>query len=136
MSDVRVQIRLDSGAINAVVGGQVSEAVQQAAEVTRQRMVSRIRALGLVDTGALAASIRTVPVQRSALQPAVAIGSPLDYAAYLEHGTRGHGPSRAKVLRFKPKGSGKFVYARWVRGVRAYKFVESTLREVQVSDYL
>jgi len=53
-------------------------------------------------------------------------GSDLKYAQYLEEGTRAHGPVSAKALRFKI--GGRWVYAKWVKGIRARKHMEKLER--------
>jgi hypothetical protein len=57
------------------------------------------------------------------------VGTRLFYARYQHDGTANNGngyivPRRAKMLRFKPKGGGAFIYAARVRGVRGTKFLE------------
>ncbi|MFJ2774660.1 hypothetical protein [Streptomyces sp. NPDC087300] len=48
-------------------------------------------------------------------------------ATYQQRGTRPHGPVRAKVLRFKPKGGGGVVFTPWVDGVPATHFITKGL---------
>lgn len=133
---VEVRLRIDHSTMSSVVGDITFEAVQQAAEISRERYVANLRADDLVNSGRLVNSITTATVPRGVLSPAVAIGSPLDYVKYPEYGTRAHGPVRAKVLRFKPKGSSTFVFARWVRGVRPYGFARKTLDQIRPTDFV
>lgn len=133
---VSMTITLDRAKINTVVGDIADDAAYRAAQVARTRMRGNIQSAGLVNSGRLLNSVEIQSTSGDPLRPSYAVGSPLEYAKYLEHGTRGHGPVRAKVLRFKPKGSSTFVFAKWVRGVRAYQFVRQTVREMSLSDYL
>jgi phage gpG-like protein len=86
-----------------------------------------------VDTGRLRASISTVLVTRDG-KPAVLVGTNVNYARWVHDGTGIYGPAgrpivprRAKRLRFRPKGSRKFVYARQVRGMVPNPFLRNAL---------
>lgn len=60
--------------------------------------------------------------------PGVEVGSDLKS---VEHHLRGHGvirPRRAKVLRFKPKGGGRYVFTQRVRAVAGNPFLQRALR--------
>lgn len=133
---VNVRLRIDHSRMESVVGGVTHDAVQQAAEISRDRYKANLRADDLINTGKLINSITTATVPRGALSPAVAVGSPLDYVKYPEFGTRAHGPVRAKALRFKPKGSSSFVFAKWVRGVKPYGFARRTLDQIRPNDFM
>jgi hypothetical protein len=80
-----------------------------------------------VDTGQGRASLRVRPLQ-GRYAPGVEVGSDLKHVLY--H-LRGHGvirPRRAKVLRFKPKGGGRYVFAMKVRAVAGNPFLQRALR--------
>lgn len=54
---------------------------------------------------------------------------------YVEHVIRGHGeivPVRAKVLRFRPKGSGQFVFAHRVRAVPPNPFIDRAVTKTEL----
>lgn len=137
MANVQVRFTMDPSQTNVVVGGITADAAYKAAQAARARMRINIQSDGLMDTGKLLNSVElNSTMERGTLRPAYTVGSPLEYAKYLEHGTRAHGPVRAKYLRFKPKGSSTFVFAKWVRGVRAYRFARQTANEMTVHDYL
>lgn len=75
-----------------------------------------------VDTGRLRASIEVRLVRYSG-EVAVLVGSNVNYAMFQHEGTGIYGPHgtpivpvQARFLRFQPKGSSVFVYARSVRG--------------------
>ncbi len=79
-----------------------------------------------VRTGHLRRSITTVLIVYRGY-PGVTVGSNLSYAK-IHHD--GRGPvvaKRKKALRFKPKGSRKFVYAKRVKGVKANHFLSDSL---------
>lgn len=86
-----------------------------------------------VNTGHLRASITTKLVKYGG-NLAVLVGSNLNYAMYQHEGTGIYGPHgtpivpvRAKYLRFKPKGSSTFVYAKEVRGSMPTFFLKRAL---------
>jgi hypothetical protein len=93
----------------------------------RGRNVERVakRLVG-VDSGRLRASINTELVQRAGA-PAAKVGSRVRYSR-VHH--EGHGvivPRRAKALRFRPKGSGRWVFAMRVRAVAGTKYLTRAL---------
>lgn len=95
-------------------------------------MVNRARVLAPVRTGRLRSSIRAEPPRFFSLRGVVSVGSDLEYAGFVNDGTRPHTirPRRAKALRFVV--GGQVVYARVVHhpGTRARPFLDRALREV------
>lgn len=84
----------------------------------------------------MGARMRVEPVQgQSSLHSKVAVGTPVPYVKYQEFGTRAHGPVRAKMLRFRPKGSAEYVFAKWVRGVQPARFMRKALAALRPSDF-
>ena len=86
-----------------------------------------------IDTARLRSSIRTVPGQDNGA-PVVRIGTAVHYARWVHSGTGIYGPlhrpirpTRARFLRFRPKGSTRFVYARSVKGMRGNAFLADAL---------
>jgi phage gpG-like protein len=86
-----------------------------------------------IDTGRLRASITTQLTTRDGA-PAVLIGTNVFYAKWVHDGTGVHGPrstrivpKTAKFLRFRPKGSRKFVYRRSVAGMVRNQFLKNAL---------
>lgn len=116
-------------------GGPIDRSVSQAAGRTRDRAKRNITAKGRVDTGRLRNSIVAEYSRSTATQIWWKVGSNLNYAIYQEEGTRAHGPRRARVLRFKPKGSNSFVFAKRVRGVTPAHFLKDALERLSASDY-
>lgn len=131
---MRVVVKIDHPAMRAAVGGITERGLMKAGEIARQRASNN--SLSRYDTGALSRSFRVVKQPGGTMRWSVVVGTPLPYAKYQEFGTRAHGPVRAKFLRFKPKGSNKFVFAKWVRGVTPAKFMQKTLDQVRPSDFL
>lgn len=85
-----------------------------------------------VNTGLTRSSIQVKLIATPDL--AVRIGSSLLRAKWIHDGTGLYGPRRhvitprnASVLRFKPKGKFKFVYARSIKGMRRNRFLKDAL---------
>lgn len=135
----RVRINLDRAAIRRLMsgsGGAVDQAVRKASGRARDLARRNITADGLVDTGRMRQSIAFEHVRTTSSETVYRVGSELDYAIYSEAGTRDHGPRTAKVLRFKPKGSNAFVFARRVRGVRAHRWLQRVLDQLRPQDFV
>jgi hypothetical protein len=86
-----------------------------------------------IDTGQTRASIATVLLFPAGV-PTARIGTPLRRARWIHDGTGIYGPrrtpirpTRAKFLRFKPKGSRRYIYVRSVKGMRANPFLKDAL---------
>jgi hypothetical protein len=86
-----------------------------------------------IDTGQTRASVTATPATYKGW-PAARIGSPLRRARLIHDGTGIYGsrgrpirPTRAKRLRFKPKGSNRVVYAKSVKGMKANPFLKDAL---------
>lgn len=133
----RVKLTIIPSAVVNVIGPQVDDAAYRAAQRTRGRVISNIRALGRIRTGKM---INSVQVRRS-----IGASAPLNrrydiyssawYTPLQEDGTRAHGPVRAPFMVFTPKGSNVVVFARWVRGVPPGHFFRDALRDVDPSDF-
>lgn len=134
--NVTVSTRTSRRQIEQVVAPIARDAVRRAADTTRSRVRWYLSQGGHYDTNNLDRSMTTKEISSDPLHPKRAVGSPLEYAKFLEEGTRGHGPVRAKALRFKPKGSNKFVFAKWVRGIAAVRFMRRALDALTVYDFM
>lgn len=131
------RLHLDEAAIRALSnqGGTVDQAVQRAAGRARDYARENLTKDGRVDTGRLRNSIRYERRSRGDRVSNYVVGSDLQYAIFQEEGTRAHGPRRAKVMRFKPKGGSAFVFARWVRGVTASHFLRRAAQRLSPRDF-
>ena len=85
-----------------------------------------------INTGLTRSSIRTRLVATPRL--AVRVGSPLLRARWIHDGTGLYGPlrhfitpQRGSRLRWKPKGSTKFVYAKRIKGMKRNQFLKDAL---------
>lgn len=95
-------------------------------------MLNRARILAPVDTGRLRSSGKIVYSSFFGFRPKATIIFDVDYAAFVNDGTRPHiiRPRTAKALRFTV--GGRVVYAKVVNhpGTRAKPFLDRALREV------
>ena len=122
------QIRLDRADLRRVI----RNASMSELRIVGPRAVNRAKILAPVDTGRLRASIRGRANRTWTLRPQFTIESNVEYAAFVNDGTRPHiiRPRTARVLRFEV--GGRVVYARVVHhpGTRARPFLDRALREV------
>lgn len=131
--------RLDSGAVRALLqdpnGGVARDLLRRGllVETQAKRNLGGVGGPRRIDTGRLRASIAAALVTRNGA-PAVLVGTNVFYAKWIHDGTGVHGPrharivpKRAKFLRFRPKGSSRFVYRRSVAGMVRNQFLKNAL---------
>lgn len=118
--------------------GIVGRAVGKAAGRTRDRTKQNITTSGRVDTGAMRQSVNSRQIRQTATSVTHRVATNVGkYPEYQEDGT-GPGriyPKRAKVLRFKPKGSKVFIFAKSVAPVKGAHFMRKALRQLTRSDF-
>ncbi|BDD81487.1 hypothetical protein TPB0596_12500 [Tsukamurella pulmonis] len=121
------QAKLDHG---------LEEAGRRWANKAGRALVNEAKRNAPVDTGRLRSSISAV-TQETDRGVKVIVGSALEYAEYQERGTGIYGPHGTpivpvtkKALKFKPKGSGKFVFRPSVAGTPATRFLSKALEAV------
>ena len=89
-----------------------------------------------MDRGHLAGSIASTPAQSIGyMQWQVQVFSNLHYAIYQERGTRGSVARPGRMLRFKPKGSSTYVFAKRTGPVPATRFMERALNSLTSADF-
>lgn len=133
----RVRIQWNQQEFDALTrpSGLVGQGIKRAAGKTRDRARRNLTSPSAVDSGRLRQSMEATQTNVSSRGVTYEVGSRLPYAIYQEEGTKGHGPRRAKVMVFKPKGSNSFVFARWVRGIKARKFLQRALKTLSARDF-
>lgn len=138
MARTTVEYRIDEGRVISVVGPQADAAAYRAAQAARGRAISNIRRLGRVDTGEMIAGmqVRRAIGASMPLFPRYDVSSTAKHTVFQELGTRAHGPRNASRMVFRPKGSSKVVYAKWVRGVTPGYFMRDAARDTRASDFL
>jgi hypothetical protein len=124
------------GAVIRFVSGAGREAVARAALTTMKRAQRNVIAMGLVETGELAASFRTRNVTTNIMKPTYRVLSLDLKAKYPEFGTRGSVAAPGRWLVFKPKGSTTFVFAKKTKPVRRYGFMRKARDQLTKKDFL
>lgn len=124
-----VTVRLDRGAIRRSIRGASMSELRRVGPM----VVNRAKILAPVDTGRLRAAIGPPRYSRTwTLRPQVTIDVNVDYAGFVNDGTRPHviRPKNAQVLRFVVDG--RVVFAKVVHhpGTRAHPFMDRAVREV------
>ncbi|MEV3855503.1 HK97 gp10 family phage protein [Streptomyces sp. NPDC050095] len=127
--------RINEAELNRLLYGADGVVHREVVRVAR-RVQAAARQELRSDTGRLSASIRVVVQSQPSRQRVHArIGTRLDYGWYQEVGTGLYGPEhrlifprRAKALRFRPRGGGRVVFAKWVRGSRPQHFMTRGLQ--------
>lgn len=133
-----VTIKIDPEAVSRLLTETVGPAAAgRAAGRVRDRAKVMITQAGRIDTGALRNSIVSRRVESSSKSKVwFEVGSSLPYAIYQHNGVKGPiRPKRAKVLRFKPKGSSSYVFAPSVAGFRGVPYLTQPLNELTPADF-
>ena len=138
-----VQVTLDPRMINPMLVRVTDLSARRAAGRTRDRAKANLVAAGRIDTGRLLNSIsarRTAEVgmgpSPSPLATTYAVGTPVFYAGFQEHGIGPVYPRKAKVLRFRPKGSSVFIFRPMTRGFPGAHYLRDAYRALTLKDYL
>lgn len=122
------RIRLDRAQLNRQIRGASRSELDAAA----RQVVNRAKVLAPVDTGRLRASIRIESRRTLTLRSIYTIGSDVEYAGFVNDGTRPHiiRPKTAQALRFRI--GGRIVYAKLVHhpGTRPRPFLDDALKQV------
>lgn len=134
MAKASVSVKIDRQAVIRLVGPMTDQATYKVAQATRGRALKNIRAAGRVDTGRMQAGLQVRSAGKSGLRAAYTVSSSAPYTIFQEFGTRAHGPVRAPFMVFTPKGSGKVVFARWVRGVSPAYFMTRAFNDANIAD--
>jgi len=125
------RIRLNPREVQATVNDLARKDALRVARLVE----SRAKVLAPVDTGRLRASIK-ITRKLTIRGVGYAVGTDVEYATYVENGTRPHKirPKAKQALRFKV--GGKYVFAAVVNhpGTRANPFLARAVREVGIAN--
>jgi len=143
MARVSITTRLNEREIDASVRHHVARAVRRAQRRTRDRAKAELTNAGRVDTGRLRNSIVSEVVEPAGLVLRGKVVADADYSYFVHQGTGVYGPRgrpivprRARVLRWRPRGSAAFVFRPEARGVEPTPFLQRAKERVRPSDYL
>lgn len=125
-------IYLDEDKLARMIDKERERAVERASEKTEQRVKDNIISSGRVDTGKMHDTIRSAPASRFVTN----VLSDLHYTIYQEKGIGPVTPVKAKALRFKPKGSGSFVFAMRTKGFPGAFFFQRAFNSILLQDFL
>lgn len=115
--------------------GSIAQATWRAAGKVRDDAKRELTSQGRIDTGLGRQSIVGRRVRNGRTGVWYEVGTDLLYMFFQHEGTRDHGPVRARRLRFKPKGSSAFVFAKRVKGVKPSKFLTKALARLTPGDF-
>ena len=101
---------LDSRAIGSLLSDVSNAASQRAAYRVRDRAKANLTSASRVNTGKLRDSIKATRTMQTPTVSTWSVGTDLFYAGWQEYGRGPVRPIRAKVLRFRPKGSSTFIF--------------------------
>lgn len=127
--------RINNPVWNSVKEQARLEASRKAARATARRVQNEIRSQGRVNSGKMVSSVTVQGPRNGRDKTTFSVGSDLFYFWIQNDGTGPIYPVRAKFLRFKPKGSSTFVFAKRTRGVPAGRFMEKASRGIRISDF-
>ena len=136
MARSRVRLQIDGRAVRTISQNTNREASERGAQRAKELIQQEIRAAGRMDRYRMFHSVRVHRERASGSQFSAWVGPDVPYAKWQNDGTGPIYPRRAKVLRFKPKGSGSFVFARRTKGVPAARFMEKAARRLSTQDFL
>lgn len=129
----KVRFRQYPNAMVGVVGPLVDQAAYRGAQALRGRVLSNMRSR--VSTGQMISGTQVRLVSKAGGRARYTVSSSAPHTVFQEEGTRAHGPARANFMVFTPKGSGKVVFAKWVRGVTPGYFFRNAMRDAKVADF-
>lgn len=131
---INVSLKMNNSALDRTILKMAERTARSGAGKVRDQAKRNIRSAGLIDTGALVQSVRVMQLQSGPTQR-WKIYSPLDYATYQHEGTRPFGPRRAKVLRWKAKSGGGYVFSKRSSGVKATPFLREAAESLSIGDF-
>lgn len=135
MSPAGFRYSLSRSRAERYVAADAHAATHRAAQRVALRSRASVLGQGRINTSEMIRSFRVIDITTNPLRPRHRVSNRTPQATYQELGTRAHGPVRAKALRFKPKGSSVFVFAKWVRGVTPGNFMKTAIENTVITDF-
>lgn len=131
----RARFQVYQGGLLTLSRDTTQAAARKGANQARERVRQNIYKAGRVDTGKMARGLVVEAGRSSGYRTLYRVRATTPYYRFQEDGTRAHGPVKAKYMRFKPKGSSTFVFARWVRGVTPGRFMRNAIAQMRAEDF-
>lgn len=130
-----VRIVIDESKITELAYvGFINRAALAAAKTVRDYARANLIMHKAVDTGKLIDSIEIQDRTRGQFAT-YRIGPTVPYAKWVEDGRGPVYPKKAKALRFRPKGSSKYVFAKRVGPAKGIHFMRGAVQRLNDSDY-
>lgn len=135
MATGSVKIVIDESRITELAYvGFINRAAEAAAKVVRDYARANLIMHKAVDTGKLLESI-TIQDRTRGQFANYRVGPTVDYAEYVEEGRGPVYPVKAKALRFKPKGSSKYVFAKKVGPAKGIHFMRGAVNRLNTGSF-
>lgn len=136
MARSRIRLELDGRAVKTLAQNTNRETSERGAARAKELIQQEIKAAGRMDRYRMYHSVGVHRQRASGSQFSAWVGPNVPYARWQNDGTGPIYPRRAKFLRFKPKGSNTFVFAKRTKGVPAARFMEKAARRISTKDFL
>ena len=111
------------------------QAGRAAANLARDRARANLLRARRYRTGALLLSIEVTEFRRRKGGAGFRVGSTLPYAYWQEEGIGPVYPVKAKVLRFRPKGSNTFIFRPRTKGFKGAHYLRNAFKSIKVQDF-
>lgn len=133
---VKTDVKINRAGVRALVTSAVKPAARRSANLTQKRVKTNIITAGRVDTREMLDKVVVRDTSLDVMRPRFSVVGEAKHTIYQEQGSRGSVPVKAKVLRFKPKGSSVFVFARRTKGFPPGNFFKKALAAIRRDDFL
>ena len=129
-------LTIDSRAVGALLSDVTNAASQRAAYRVRDRAKQNLTAAGRVNTGKLRDSIKATRTMQTPTVSTWSVGTDLFYAGWQEYGRGPVRPVKAKVLRWRPKGSSTFIFRPYAGPAAGAHYLRDAYRTTTVQDFI
>lgn len=129
------KVRINSAKLQATLMELSTQAAGRAANVYREKLREEISASGRINTGEMFTNIRIEPGPPGTQSATWRVIPEADHFRFQDQGTNGVPARPGRVLRFKPKGSGVFVFAKSTKGISAANFLRKTAARMRPNDF-
>jgi len=128
--------------MQAQVSGYARHAARRAAQRVALRARASVLGQGRIDTHEMIRGFKVLDVTVSPKRPSFRVYNTAKHFKYQERGTPRSNPGvdriypkKSAALRFKPKGSSVFVFAKSVRGVKPGHFLKRAAAATLLKDF-
>lgn len=136
MARSSVRVKMDRRVIDGMLADVTDASAGRAARRVQQQVSRNIVSSGRVRSGAMRDSIRSRRVSHTNRQTTYEVYSDLPYTIFQEEGIGPVTPVKAKVLRFKPRGSNVFIFRPRTKGFKGAHFFRQARAQITLDDFL